>query len=253
MFGGAVRLERGAKATDYHLATMINNSFSGNTASFGGAICSSNAKPLIINSVFWGNHAPNGCEIYLYTIDSAEIAFSIINPDFVRGYIDNGGGNLNTDPMFEDTVYLIPSSTSSCINAGTLAFTCDCGDTHNCPAYDILGASRPQGTKADMGAYESNKVGIEDFGLRVAGCGLWIYPNPFTYSTTITYTLEESSLVNLRVFDSYGKLVAELVNSSQQKGEQKFEWNPTTFSAGIYLCHLQAGNKVVTTKIVKMH
>jgi enterochelin esterase-like enzyme len=78
-------------------------------------------------------------------------------------------------------------------------------------------------------------------------------PNPLTTSTTFTYTLSESSQVNLRVYDNYGKLFAEPVNALQQKGEQRVEWNAGSLPAGGYYCRLQVGNKVVTNKIVKMH
>ena len=251
VFGGAVRLERGTKSTDHHLATIINNSFSGNSASYGGAICSRDSKPLIINSVFWGNHATHGPEIYLYTGDSAEIAFSTINPNLIHGYFDNGDGNLNTNPMFEDTVFLTLSSSSSCINNGTLEFTCGCGVKHNCPAYDILGTARPYALKADMGAYESNIIGIEDFGSQNGNSGISIFPNPVKVSTTIKYSLPEPALVNVFIFDNCGRLIAKPVNACWQSGEQEMLWNAEMLPAGIYYCWLQAGEYMVSNKVIK--
>jgi D-alanyl-D-alanine carboxypeptidase len=79
------------------------------------------------------------------------------------------------------------------------------------------------------------------------------YPNPFTTAVWFTYYLPEPSKISLRVFDSYGKLVAEPVNSFQQKGEQKIEWNGGNLPAGIYFFRLQTGNHLITEKIVKMH
>jgi len=79
-----------------------------------------------------------------------------------------------------------------------------------------------------------------------------IYPNPFINSTTIKYSLAESSQVSLSVFDSYGRLIAKPVNTFQQKGEQTVEWNMGNLPAGIYFYRLATSNQVHTQKIIKM-
>ncbi len=78
------------------------------------------------------------------------------------------------------------------------------------------------------------------------------YPNPFTGSTTFRYTLEESSQVNLRIFDNFGRLVAEPVNLFQIKGEKKVQWNAKDLPAGVYFFRLSAGNQLASGKIIKM-
>jgi len=79
-----------------------------------------------------------------------------------------------------------------------------------------------------------------------------IIPNPFTSSTILTYNLSESSQVTLRIFDNFGRVVAEPVNGFQQKGEQKVVWTVEGLPAGVYYCRLEAGEQVVSSKIVKM-
>jgi len=64
--------------------------------------------------------------------------------------------------------------------------------------------------------------------------------------------LAESSQVTLHVFDSFGRVVAEPLNKFQQKGEQKVEWRADDLPAGIYYCRLQAGDKMVSGKIIKI-
>ena len=78
------------------------------------------------------------------------------------------------------------------------------------------------------------------------------YPNPFTSSTTFTFILEKSAKVNVSVFDSYGRLVAEPVNEFLPNGEQKVQWNAEGLPAGIYFCRMKAGTQFITQKIVKM-
>jgi hypothetical protein len=78
-----------------------------------------------------------------------------------------------------------------------------------------------------------------------------VYPNPFRTSVAFEYILPESTRVTLRIFDSYGRLVAEPVNAFRQKGEQKLQWNAETMPAGMYYCMLNAGKQVITKKIIK--
>jgi len=76
-------------------------------------------------------------------------------------------------------------------------------------------------------------------------------PNPLGKSTTFSYKLNASSLVTLQVFNSFGQLVAELVNTIQEKGEQQFQWNVGNLQAGIYYYRIQVGSKVGSGKIIK--
>ena len=76
-------------------------------------------------------------------------------------------------------------------------------------------------------------------------------PNPFTESTTFSYTLKESSQVILNIYNSFGQLVAEPVNTTQIKGDHRLQWDAGNLPAGIYYYRLQAGNKVEIGKMVK--
>jgi len=253
--GGAIYLERYQNETVVHLAKMINNSFFNNRAhNVGGAIYSLNARPLIMNSVFWGDSSYKGREIYIDGSGSplVEIANSIFNPAFIHGTVVSGEGNLNLDPMFADTVLLTLSPLSNCFDKGTLNYTCKCGNTHTCPLYDILGTSRPQGPAFDLGAYEYLGVGIDDQQVQTPDYGIANYPNPFIGSTTFTYILIGSKQVRLKIFNSLGLLVAEPVIEFQLNGEHKVVWNAQDLPAGIYYCRLQAGEQITSVKIVKL-
>jgi hypothetical protein len=68
------------------------------------------------------------------------------------------------------------------------------------------------------------------------------YPNPFNPSTTIEFSLSQSSFVSLKVYNILGKEVATLVSKTLTIGKYKYEWNAGNFASGIYIYTLKAGS-----------
>ncbi len=79
---------------------------------------------------------------------------------------------------------------------------------------------------------------------------LFIYPNPFTTSTTIRYKVTKPGFVSLKIFNATGTEVATLVNEKKPVGEFTIELNATGLSDGIYYCRLQEGTFSETRKLV---
>ena len=67
------------------------------------------------------------------------------------------------------------------------------------------------------------------------------YPNPFNPSTTISYSIKEAGLVQLKVFDILGNEVASLVDEYKPAGSFEVEFNASQLSSGMYLYKLSAG------------
>lgn len=78
------------------------------------------------------------------------------------------------------------------------------------------------------------------------------YPNPSNPSTIISYQLEESTIVSLKIYDLLGKLVAELVNEYKEQGNYKITFNPNDFNlgSGVYFYRLSTGEKYITKKMI---
>jgi hypothetical protein len=76
------------------------------------------------------------------------------------------------------------------------------------------------------------------------------YPNPFNPNTTISYTLLQSGLVKLKVYDILGNEMAVLVNEEQSTGNHKIEFNGTNFPSGVYFYRLINGAFTDTKKLI---
>lgn len=76
------------------------------------------------------------------------------------------------------------------------------------------------------------------------------YPNPFNPSTTIKYELPRASHVTLTVYDVLGREVATLVNGVEQPGSKSVEFNAGNMASGVYFYRIQAGDYVLTKKLL---
>ena len=78
------------------------------------------------------------------------------------------------------------------------------------------------------------------------------YPNPFNPSTTISYSIPESGLVQLSIYNILGQQVASLINKEQSKGNYKVEFDASSLASGIYFYKLQTESHSETKKFVLM-
>jgi streptogramin lyase len=77
------------------------------------------------------------------------------------------------------------------------------------------------------------------------------YPNPFNPSTTITYSVAQSSHVLLVVYDVLGKQLVTLVNAMEDAGVHAVSFSSTTTaSSAVYFCRLSAEGEAVTQKMM---
>jgi len=76
------------------------------------------------------------------------------------------------------------------------------------------------------------------------------YPNPFNPTTTIIFSLPQSSFVKLDVFDQLGRLVQTLVDDKKDAGEYSVSFDASNLSSGIYFYRLITPNKVISNKML---
>jgi len=244
--GGAIDLDNNCSPD------IINNTIVDNVSdSVGGGIAVyDSCNPEIRNTILWGNTADvDGNQVFIWNaecfseggfyysdIEGGEEAFG--GETFIGEYDDN----IEEDPVFRDPPagdYILIRDVSPCINAGDPD-----------PIYN-----NPDGTRNDMGAIWPSwwHVGINDsYKSQVTSLKLTCYPNPALEILNIEYRLLNIEMVELVVIDIHGQKMKRLVNKTQSSGEYQVPFDPSGLPAGIYYVRLQAGNEVVTRKVVKL-
>jgi hypothetical protein len=75
------------------------------------------------------------------------------------------------------------------------------------------------------------------------------FPNPFNPSTTIKFSLPQSSIVKINVYNSIGQLVENLMDEQMDKGYHELQFDANNFASGVYFYRMETGNY---TSIKKM-
>jgi len=77
-----------------------------------------------------------------------------------------------------------------------------------------------------------------------------LYPNPVSTYTTIEYSINTSSKVNIEIFNLFGHKVATLYNGKLNAGTYKAIFEPTGLANGIYLCKVTVDNQSAIKKMI---
>ncbi|MDA3860466.1 MAG: T9SS type A sorting domain-containing protein, partial [Melioribacteraceae bacterium] len=71
------------------------------------------------------------------------------------------------------------------------------------------------------------------------------YPNPFNPTTAINYSILNSGLVTMKVYNIRGEVISELVNKSQSVGKYSVNFDASNLASGTYIYELNsAGNRI---------
>ncbi|MCB9358275.1 MAG: carboxypeptidase regulatory-like domain-containing protein, partial [Calditrichaeota bacterium] len=76
------------------------------------------------------------------------------------------------------------------------------------------------------------------------------YPNPFNPTTTIGYSLKQTTHARLSIFNIAGQEVARLVDGIQQSGAHTVQFDAAGLPSGMYIYRLQAGDFSHSAKMI---
>ena len=76
------------------------------------------------------------------------------------------------------------------------------------------------------------------------------YPNPFNPATIIEYSIPQTAIVSLKVYDILGREIKTLVNQYQNKGKHEVNFNASNLASGVYFYQLRSGSFISTKKML---
>jgi subtilisin-like proprotein convertase family protein len=76
------------------------------------------------------------------------------------------------------------------------------------------------------------------------------YPNPFNPVTNIKFSVPESGIITLKVYDILGRQITELVNEFKPAGNYVVDFSAAELSSGVYFYRLESGEFTDTRKMI---
>jgi len=99
--------------------------------------------------------------------------------------------------------------------------------------------------------FVSPATGLNDYSF--VEQSFFCYPNPSNTFVQISYSTNETSNIELIIYDLLGKKIATIDKDTKIPGKYTVEWNTEIIPSGIYILQLRSNNFVITKKIVVKH
>lgn len=190
-----------------------------------------------------------------YTSGSFQIIGKLFGKEVVGGFVPSSNEKLNIN-CFWDTV-------TSRINESKWGIGLQTEEMMMCSTFlsagwdfDSIWCMNENRTYPHLRAIEDcNNLVSENNNYQIDKIiEIYSFPNPFSESTTIKYSLPSPSHVKLSIYDIFGRKVAVLVDGWQDKALdiQYLQNIGCLLGSGIYFCRLQAGGETKMIKIVKI-
>ncbi|MDX9713262.1 MAG: alpha/beta fold hydrolase [Ignavibacteriaceae bacterium] len=112
------------------------------------------------------------------------------------------------------------------------------------PNYNFPQFSNPPASYSSITGVENEILTANSFYLSQN------FPNPFNPSTTIIYSIPQTTNVSLKIFDVLGKDIVTLVNEEKSAGSYEVTFSPGKLSSGAYFYQLKTGNFIETKKLI---
>jgi hypothetical protein len=76
------------------------------------------------------------------------------------------------------------------------------------------------------------------------------YPNPFYQNTRINYSIPNSAVVEITLYDMQGRPVIEMVNGTKDAGNYIYDLNTSNLAKGVYFYQMRSGNFSAVKKMI---
>jgi len=178
--------------------------------------------------------------------------FTILNGSLhAKNYqTDNGSGlDYETDPEhqvllweFDDEIS-IPSTMADYFSATDILWSSSGQVNSQNEFFEILPHSVLQVLKSNT-VSTNNAIELLQYSINN------IYPNPFNPTAMIAFTISQTDLVTVKVYNIIGKKITTLINSEVSVGNHTIQWDGNHQPSGVYFVQIESGGFVDTKKMV---
>ncbi len=167
-------------------------------------------------------------------------------------------------PVADGTVYMVATSTglyatdtltgisTTWVQQGTNSIgnaVCDMIDYRTSDGLVVI-ATHANGIYSTHVTSVNDILGVQDLAGNKKEMQLSAYPNPMNLSSTIEFTINKKSKVNLEIWDECGRIVETLADENMSEGKHSVVFDRKNLQAGIYYYSLTADNNRKTKKLV---
>ena len=235
----------------YYRVSAVNGSGYGGGYSSEQSACTAGMDliPPTVTVVY-----PNGGEIIETgdTLSIKWIATDNVSVDSVSIYLSSDGGTA-----YETIAHGIPNDTAyQWVAPSILSDSC----LIKIVAYDPglltgMDTSDSLFSIKDYTAVEDKGEGEGDITPKFVNSLEQNYPNPFNGTTTIAYSVGSREMVDVRIYDTSGRLVKVLETRKRVPGKYTVVWRGKDargkgVASGVYFCRIKAGKFRQTRKII---
>lgn len=240
VFSGNRSASGGGMYSSFYQVDVTHCTFSGDSAGAGTGIYCADSSPAIENTIV--AYGLEGAAIFCGGTSNPSLSSCDIYGNAGGDYVGCIAGryhtncNFSANPLFcdADSDDFSPAALSPCL-------------PDNNPCGVLIGASG-QGCGAPAGTDPPDAKRSELLLMQN-------YPNPFNPRTTLTYTIPEAGMVDLRIYDVRGSLVRAVVDERKLAGTYTETWDGkndsgTAARSCVYFVRLRAGGQERSIKII---
>lgn len=77
-----------------------------------------------------------------------------------------------------------------------------------------------------------------------------VFPNPFTDALNIRYRIENPGVIEITLYDLYGKLVTTLIRSYKEAEQHTLTWDGSNLPEGTYVVRTRYKQQIISQNLV---
>jgi N-acetylneuraminic acid mutarotase len=197
-----------------------------------------------------GGPQTTGIEFWQYTPD----CIAPTNPN--TSNITSASAKLKWDAMAGATKYKVQYKNDS-TGAPWTAKTVNASNTSIVLNNLLAGTQYKWKVRSICGSENSAFSPVEKFTTQLklaeeqaVETALSVFPNPFTHSSTVSFSSEEKSFIAIELYDASGRKAKTLIEAMLEPGHHEIPFRREQLSAGIYFLKLTNATAAETSKII---